>query len=182
MTPKQKLRAHLKWRARSASIQDIQHASKALSQRLRSLAAYQHARTLGLFDSLGWEVQTKAMFAQARLDQKTCVFPRMQKDQLVFHEVLSIKDMRRHRLGFFQPHAHTPTRQPDLLVLPCVGVDPWGRRIGQGKGYYDRLLASFRVETVVLCLPWQLVPKVPTDDWDQRMDWVITPTRTYRND
>ena len=62
----------------------------------------------------------------------------------------------------------------DLAVIPGVAFDREGNRMGRGKGYYDRLLPKLRsTYKIGICLPFQLVERVPTDEHDVKMDEVI---------
>ena len=49
-----------------------------------------------------------------------------------------------------------------------------GKRLGHGRGYYDRLLAAMpQVYRLGLCFPFQLLPDLPTSDFDMTMDEVV---------
>ena len=84
--------------------------------------------------------------------------------------------------GTMQPQGSAPSATPDILLVPLVAADLQGNRIGQGKGHFDRLLAALRSKAPVkaIGLAWdvQVFDRLPTDSWDQRLDIVITPTRT----
>ena len=72
--------------------------------------------------------------------------------------------------------------QADMILVPLVAVDKKGNRIGYGKGYYDRLLASLpeRVIRVGLCVS-SLFDFLPFEqDYDMRMDLCVTPTGSFR--
>jgi 5-formyltetrahydrofolate cyclo-ligase len=68
-----------------------------------------------------------------------------------------------------------PVGSIDLVVVPLVGVDLRGNRIGGGKGYYDRKLAieaqAFRVG---VAFDAQVVPDFDPDPWDQQIPVVVT--------
>lgn len=84
--------------------------------------------------------------------------------------------------GTLQPLASAAEGVPDLLLVPLVAADTRGNRIGQGKGHFDRALAALRAKgrAVAIGLAWdaQILDALPADSWDQRLDAVITPTRT----
>jgi 5-formyltetrahydrofolate cyclo-ligase len=66
----------------------------------------------------------------------------------------------------------------DLVILPLLGFDPQGFRLGQGGGFYDRALANcadrpFRVGLAFEC---QRTEQIPVDAWDQRLHAVLTDT------
>ena len=63
----------------------------------------------------------------------------------------------------------------DLAVIPGVAFTPDGRRLGRGRGYYDRLLAHFPQSPYLigLCWPFQLLADLPTEPHDLTMHAVI---------
>lgn len=67
---------------------------------------------------------------------------------------------------------------PRVLVVPLVGFDARGFRLGYGGGFYDRTLAGLRAAGPVLALGFaygaQELPEVPTDAYDQPLDGVVT--------
>ena len=89
--------------------------------------------------------------------------------------------LRRGRLGLRQPAIGRPrcnARQLQIILLPLLGFDHRGRRLGQGGGYYDRALAGcrnrFRPLRVGYAYAVQQVDAVPADDWDIGLDMVVT--------
>lgn len=67
---------------------------------------------------------------------------------------------------------------PRVLIVPMVGFDARGYRLGYGGGFYDRTLAALRAVGEVLALGFaygvQELPQVPVDAYDQRLDGVVT--------
>lgn len=84
--------------------------------------------------------------------------------------------------GIRQPDAASAQVTPDWIVMPLVGCDARGNRIGQGAGHYDRALAALRPtrKIITIGLAWdvQLLDTLPADPWDQPLDFIITPGRT----
>ncbi|MFT5429935.1 MAG: 5-formyltetrahydrofolate cyclo-ligase [Myxococcota bacterium] len=66
----------------------------------------------------------------------------------------------------------------DVLVVPGLGFDCLGGRLGQGGGFYDRLLATCRPRLVVaVAFEDQIMEHIPTTSSDQRVDHIVTPDR-----
>ena len=89
--------------------------------------------------------------------------------------------LRRGALGLPRParaRPLLPARALDLIVLPLLGFDPCGRRLGNGGGYYDRALAGSRPGRRPLLIGYayaaQETPEVPAEPWDIRLDAVVT--------
>jgi 5-formyltetrahydrofolate cyclo-ligase len=68
----------------------------------------------------------------------------------------------------------------DLIVIPALAVDQKGKRLGKGKGYYDRALAALEVVAPVIAVVFddELIESVPTEDHDHPVDSVVTPSST----
>src|SRR4030042_3572810 len=106
---------------------------------------WQKADTICLYFSQPHEVDTKPLLAAALTARKIVVFPRIEKDRLVLHRVISIRDFTRGAYQILEPKKSTPIVNPksiDLFIVPGVAFDRRGNRMGHGKGYYDRLLSG----------------------------------------
>ena len=81
-------------------------------------------------------------------------------------------------LRTLHPAASSPEMTPDLLIIPLLAFDAEGYRIGWGGGFYDRTLIKLRAEKSVTAVgaafSSQQVDKVPREDHDARLDWVVT--------
>lgn len=74
--------------------------------------------------------------------------------------------------------------EPEVLIVPMVGFDARGYRLGYGGGFYDRTLAGLRARRKVLAVGFafaaQELPEVPIDEFDQRLDAVVTEAGVRR--
>jgi 5-formyltetrahydrofolate cyclo-ligase len=86
--------------------------------------------------------------------------------------------------GIPQPRADRPVLEPDILLVPLLAFDRRGGRLGYGGGFYDRTLAGLRarkaITAVGLAYDEQWVDAVPYLDYDERLDWVLTPSGPIR--
>ncbi|MCY4643118.1 MAG: 5-formyltetrahydrofolate cyclo-ligase [Bacteriovoracales bacterium] len=71
---------------------------------------------------------------------------------------------------------------PEALVVPALGLTRSGKRLGRGKGYYDRILKTFRGPTIGLCFEEQLCDEIPEEEHDQRVQIVITDKQVLENE
>ena len=78
-------------------------------------------------------------------------------------------------LGIAAPSRHA-RMTPQLLLIPCVGIDGMRYRLGFGGGYYDRTLAALnpRPVTVGIAFECTRVPTINPQPHDVRLDLVIT--------
>jgi 5-formyltetrahydrofolate cyclo-ligase len=67
-----------------------------------------------------------------------------------------------------------------FVVSPGLAFAVDGRRLGRGKGFYDRMLAAVDGLTCGVAFDEQLVEELPVDPHDIRVSWILTPTRLVR--
>ena len=96
---------------------------------------------------------------------------------LTFHAWYPGCPMEEDAYGIPKPK-DTPTFEPTILLVPCVGYGPRGLRLGYGGGYNDRTIAALRAHKPLLCVgiayAVQEFDTVPHDRLDQRLDWLVT--------
>lgn len=71
---------------------------------------------------------------------------------------------------------------PDVLIIPGLSFSKTGERLGRGKGFYDRYLDGFSGLKIGVCYECQLREDIPTEEHDQKLDWVITELNIYRKE
>ena len=86
--------------------------------------------------------------------------------------------------GIREPLPTAASVEPDVLLSPLLAFDRQGYRLGYGGGFYDRTLARLRslkpVVAIGLALDEQRVDAVPHADYDEPLDWVLTPSGPVR--
>ncbi|MEP5760111.1 MAG: 5-formyltetrahydrofolate cyclo-ligase [Litoreibacter sp.] len=72
--------------------------------------------------------------------------------------------------------------EPEVLIVPLVGFDAQGGRIGYGGGFYDRTLEGLRTRKVVTAYGFafqaQQVETLPQEPTDQKLDGIVTELGT----
>jgi len=97
-----------------------------------------------------------------------------------------LEELKPSALGILEPADNPETevlpQDIDLLVVPGLGFDPEGNRLGQGGGYFDRFLAGMRssVPKLALAFDCQVLPSIPASPGDRRIDEVLTESTSYR--
>jgi 5,10-methenyltetrahydrofolate synthetase len=86
-------------------------------------------------------------------------------------------------LGIPYPVGSDPVA-PTVALLPMVGWDGAGYRLGYGGGFFDRTLASLAPRPLVIGLGYELarMTTIQPQPWDIPMDWVVTERGAYRRD
>lgn len=63
----------------------------------------------------------------------------------------------------------------DLILVPGLGFDRRGRRLGRGKAYFDRFLKkSKKAVKVGIAFQKQIIPKIPIEKHDVKMNFIVT--------
>ena len=84
------------------------------------------------------------------------------------------------RFGILIPDEGAKDLEPDVVLVPLLAFDRQGTRLGYGKGHYDRTLEHLKkhkeVISVGIAYNEQEFEKLPCDDYDQKLDWILTPS------
>lgn len=137
------------------------------------------ARRVALYAGAGDEVPAQDLHPTLRQAGIEVAFPLVDGKDLILRRVDRLEDMERGFRGLLEPRGSCPRLGPEeveVFVVPGVLFDRAGRRLGRGGGHYDRLLARARPEAfrVGLCYADRVVPELPVEPWDIRVDAVVT--------
>lgn len=177
---KKQLRRHLL--ALRKTINADAHAS-ALRDRFLEEATFLSYQIIGAYWPMAGEIDIRALLDGLCLRGQRCALPVVaQKDApLIFRQWQSGDELVAGFHGTRQPAETSRLLNPDMVLVPLLGFDQNGGRLGFGGGYYDRTLADRPgVLAVGMAYDEQEVDAVPMDDLDQRMDWIVTPTRVIQ--
>lgn len=155
--------------------------SARIQRRVLSHPAWNRARTLGAYLSLPDEVVTHRLVKQALSLGKQLAAPvvNQAKNIMHFQRIDHQTPLQPGALGILEPRdSRTVSAEDlDLLLIPGVGFDESGFRLGFGKGYFDRFLQGCRAFRMGLAYEAQLTPALPASPWDVPMDCIITEKR-----
>ena len=187
MTPpahaKPTLRARLRAELKAHSSASAASASAALCVRLRASPVWQTARAVLLFFPLPSEPDISPLLDEALASGKLLALPRFNATTNAY-EPVQVRDLARELVtgpfGVREPTADcplAPMNRLDLALVPGLGFDARGHRLGRGKGHYDHLLAGFTGMKIGVAFDFQIVTEVPAEPHDIVLDAVVTPTR-----
>ena len=149
---KNEMRARLREERRA--VDDPAERSIAIWSSVRSEPSVLPARTIMVFDSIAGEPETASFIEWCTSVGKHVVVPGN------------------------DPSAELPDdpQSIDVVIVPGVAFTADGDRLGQGGGWYDRLLAQVRDDctSIGVAFDEQLVDDLPTDDHDRPVDIIIT--------
>lgn len=173
-------------RVAAAEARRIAHAADADSRAARtvrdnflaSLTLVPDA-AVGGYWPIGTELDVRPLLTALHERGHACALPAVHKHQpLVFHRWRPDDKLVRGVFDIAVPDRHTPVVDPDVLLVPLLAFDARGMRIGYGGGYMDRTIPAIRnrkrLLAVGIAYAAQEVARVPTDAFDQRLDWIVT--------
>lgn len=184
---KAEIRARARERRRDLAEKD--RRSDAICNRFRDLPAFADAETVFVYMHIRSEVRTAGLVKWLLQGQKRIVIPYCEEDDLLLFSLSDLSQLSPGALGILEPHQNLRSlaetrvepQQLDLLAVPGVAFDRSGGRVGQGRGYFDRLLPRVRPDafSAGLAFECQLFDRVPMDDHDVPLDAVVTEDAIY---
>jgi 5-formyltetrahydrofolate cyclo-ligase len=190
---KGEVRAHMKRTLKAMDSGAISEASARIASRLLGLPAWKDARVVLAFLSMPGEVDTGPLIDAARAQGKLVACPRIEGNDLRFCLLEETKPPKPGSFGIREPDASSPPFDWDsphasggnvLIVVPGLGFDRRRRRLGRGKGFYDRFIremrerAPGRTTAIGVCFSLQVMDEVPHDPSDLPVDGVVTENET----
>ena len=155
-----------------------------------ALPEYALAETVMFYIDVRSEVRTRHDLEHALQSGKAIVVPWCNSDgELELFRLGSMDELEIGMYKILEPRVElralaekqVNVESLDLIMVPGVGFDRRGARMGHGKGYYDKLLQHARCNTPLIALAFecQLFDEIPMADHDIFMDKIITEDQVY---
>jgi len=146
-----------------------------LIERIELLDEWQAAETIALYSALPDEIPTELFFRRWS-GCKRIVLPVVSGSEMDFYEYNRTSTLVGGCFGILEPHESllVAPSEIDLFIVPGVGFDLSGNRLGRGKGYYDKYLKHSTGYRLGVCLANQLVESLPSQEHDVQMNRVLT--------
>ncbi|KAL1007486.1 hypothetical protein UPYG_G00087450 [Umbra pygmaea] len=190
---KQALRSDIKKRVAALDDQEKLRQSRVISQKLLKHPKYVNCERIGVFLSMHDEVRTEDIIKDVFKHGKTCFMPKYQtrgpNNHMDMVKLNSMEDMMSLPLTSWnirQPSDDDHTREEaletgglDLILMPGLGFDRSGNRLGRGKGFYDTYLKRCikhpkgKPYTIGLAFREQLCQEIPVDEHDVLIDQIL---------
>lgn len=155
--------------------------SKEACQKLTSTPQFQNASTVMLYLSLPYEADTTEAILCAWQLGKTVAVPKIswQQRHMIAVQINSLETgFSTEVAGLRNPvtEVQTAIEEIDLVVVPALGFDRKGNRLGHGGSYYDSFFANtkLRAQKCGFAFAEQVIEAVPVRDHDIPMDLLVT--------
>jgi 5-formyltetrahydrofolate cyclo-ligase len=183
---KAELRSQIRAAFKNISAEKRQSDSQQLCASLKAQSFFQNAVSILFFAPLPDEPDLWPLLNETLAGKKMVALPCFDEDNEAYHS-RRVKDIHVEimsgKFGIREPAptcVAIPPDDLDLVLVPGVAFDADGRRLGRGKGFYDRLLKDFTGTKIGIAFDEQIVKAVPVENSDVKMDLVLTPTRCLK--
>ena len=163
-------------------------SSREIAARLSAVPEYQRAKCICCYVSFRSEVETHELARRILQSDRKLVVPWCDGPILQLTEIQKWAELAPRTMGILEPvpeirKTEERSRQIencDLVLIPGLAFTRSGDRLGYGAGHYDRLLETATCCKVALAFACQLMPEIPVEPTDIRMDMIVTQSETIR--
>ena len=169
------------------------HAACALAQQVGDTRLFQVCRRIACYLPADGEIDPAQIIDRIWRLNKICYLPvlsRLARDRLWFAPIEPGTRLKPNRYGILEPVTFARrlvrAQKLDLILIPLVGFDTTGRRLGMGKGFYDRSLEFLnhrqgwrKPHILGLAHDFQRVDALPAEPWDVPLQGVVTDRAFY---
>lgn len=183
---KKEIRRRLLNRRMSIPSEVIKELNNKIITRLLSLDEFKKAKTVHIYIPIKGknEVNTRPVIGELLRERKEVVVPVMEFNSVVLHHVYlnGLEDLKQNKWGVEEPvhQEEADVQQLDIIVVPMIGGDLHGNRLGYGKGYYDSFLSQTKAVKIGLLYNTCLVDEIPVESHDVELDILITEKKVIR--
>lgn len=166
------------------SPQEFSAIGAAMWQTLQAQPAWQSAESVFCFVGALHEPDTMPILQGALSAGKQLLVPRIAgPGQMQLVPLQSLEQLQPGTFGILEPGQALPAVPAgsgvQLAVLPCLAATRSGARLGHGGGYYDRFLANYSGQRLILCPEALLAQSLPTGPLDEPAQAVLTEKALY---
>lgn len=163
---------------------EVLEKSNRIKKNLFDIKEFKQARTILFYVSYDNEVYTHDMVKESMSSGKNVVVPVSDKEnrRLILSKLESLDDLDYGAYGILEPKKERVNEVSldmiNLIIVPGVGFDEQGYRVGHGMGYYDRVLKdSTNALHIGLAFEFQIVDEIPAEKHDIPVDKIVTEKR-----
>lgn len=182
---KNALRQHLLQQRKNLSLEHKNQLNQLVSKLVLDYFEAKKEAVIGAYLAFGGELNITSVMQQLQVRGHRIAVPRIDTQQdgvMALFEWRANQPMQANRFGIDEPviradQAPLTQNDFDALLIPLVGFDVAGHRLGMGGGYYDRWLAAAdknKPERIGIAYAWQQQAAIPFDTMDQPLHRIIT--------
>ena len=176
---KNNLRQELKQKRQQINERAHLALSQYIIEKIQTLVIFKKAYHIGLYYPIQQEVNILKLIQN---QNKQFYLPRINsQNMLQFHQIIKLDDLITGQYGIPEPQKTNVIGTPDLLIIPMLGFDIDGHRLGYGQGHYDRYLNTIQKPFCLgVAFDIQQVPYIPHEPHDIDMDLIVTDKKIVK--
>jgi len=174
-----KKRATLKYKNRNAF--------ESLQDHLKGLRNFKNYKIIASFISFKSEISTQSLNEFLFNNGKVLCLPiiKNNSEKLNFIEYNLKTKLVSGKFGIMQPSDLSKELFPEIILTPCLAFDENGFRLGYGGGYYDKTFSylkkiKHKFISIVVAFDDQKINGLIHDEYDQKIDYILTEKKLYR--
>ena len=193
LLPRPQLRRLLRKARRSLTPSQQRAAAEGLYKQLAQDPQFRRAKHISLYLPTDGEIDPRLLLRAAQRRGKKTYLPVLSawpRTKMVFQQIRPGEKLRPNRFRILEPRVNVARQRKiwalDLVLLPLVGFDDVGGRLGMGGGFYDRSLAylarrqNWRKPTLLgLAHECQKVERLAQASWDVPLQGTVTDKAWY---
>lgn len=152
MQSKNDLRNRFATQRENLELTDIAEASHQLSDKLQATLDWSKVRTILSYAPINHELDPTLFENRLKRDHPEIV---------IEHAIAS-------------PEALVPEKEYDVILVPCIAVDRHNYRLGNGGGWYDKLLAAQNGTSIGVVYDFAVVESLPREEHDRPVTQVVS--------
>ena len=159
------------------NILDKEEKSTIIVNKIKKLKDYNNSKVIALYKPLSNEVNINDLINYSLECGKIVLLPRVVRENIVFIKVDNYTEYDKSNFGVIEPiykKDNIYNGNIDLVIVPGLGFDKDYKRIGYGKGYYDKFLKNKDTIKIGVCFHEQFLDNVIVNKNDVLMNLVIT--------
>jgi len=193
LLPRPQLRRMLRKARRALTPSQQRQAARGLYRQLAQQPLFRRAKHISLYLPTDGEIDPRVLLRAAQRRGKATYLPVLSawpRTKMVFQRICPGEKLQPNRFRILEPRANLARQRKvwtlDLVLLPLVGFDDVGGRLGMGGGFYDRSLAylarrkTWRKPTLLgLAHECQKVERLAQASWDVPLQGTVTDKAWY---
>ena len=173
---KKEIRRQIRELKKQYFLEDKKRKSKFIFDQIEKLDEFIKSKTIMVYWSMDDEVYTHD-FILKYYNDKEIILPVVNGNELELKIFTGLSNMEKGlAFGIDEPVGgiYDNHEKIDLIIVPGVAFDKKNNRLGRGKAYYDKLLKTTSAFKIGTCFDFQMIDSVPIDQYDIKMDLVIS--------
>lgn len=193
ITDKTQLRKLLRASRRALESKTQHAAAESLLAQLLALKSFTDSKKIAMYLASDGEIDPVYVIDWCQRNGRKSYLPVVRQQEgrnsLLFAEVFIDSTFKENKFGILEPVVGPAElvrgKDLDLVLLPLVGFDAHGNRIGMGGGFYDttfeflKLQKKRKPELIGIAHEIQKVGKIAAESWDVPLNMVVTDQHTY---